>query len=111
MNNMTKILLLITGGLALVYALEGSSDDNKLQGGRGDDLEEEDVDHDELMKGIDVEMEHTDDEDIAEEIALDHLSEDPDYYTKLSTIHKDNPNYLLDEYGDEEEEEDEEDEE
>jgi hypothetical protein len=28
-------------------------------------------------------MEHTDDEEIAREIAMDHLTEDPKYYTKL----------------------------
>ncbi len=37
----------------------------------------------ELDLGMDVELEHTDDEDIAREIALDHLDELPDYYTRL----------------------------
>ena len=36
-----------------------------------------------IEKGIKVEMEHTNDEKIATEIALDHLTEDPQYYTKL----------------------------
>jgi hypothetical protein len=36
-----------------------------------------------LMMGIQTEKEHTGDEAIAKEIALDHLSELPDYYTKL----------------------------
>lgn len=48
------------------------------------------VDIDELMKefqmGIKVEMEHTTDRKVAEEIALDHLVEDPNYYTKLATV-------------------------
>lgn len=39
-----------------------------------------------LNKGIDVEMEHVDDEDKAREIAMDHLSEDPKYYDKLSKM-------------------------
>ena len=34
--------------------------------------------------GIKVEMEHTDDEKIASEIVLDHLAEDPKYYSKLT---------------------------
>ena len=38
---------------------------------------------DQLVKGIGVESEHTSDEKIAREIALDHLAEDPNYYTKL----------------------------
>jgi hypothetical protein len=41
-----------------------------------------------LTKGMDVEMEHTDDPKIAKEIAMDHLFEDPNYYNKLSKIHR-----------------------
>lgn len=37
-----------------------------------------------LKIGISVEMEHTNDRKTAEEIARDHLDEDPDYYTKLN---------------------------
>lgn len=43
-----------------------------------------DVDQEELKKGIEVEKEHTNDPVKAEEIALDHLKEDPKYYSKLS---------------------------
>lgn len=39
-----------------------------------------------LRKGIKVEMEHTTDRAIAKEIALDHISETPDYYDRLATI-------------------------
>jgi len=39
-----------------------------------------------LVKGIKVEMEHSDDMKIAKEIAMDHLAEDPNYYTKLKRI-------------------------
>ena len=39
-----------------------------------------------LDKGIKVELEHTDDEDIAREIAFDHIWEDPEYYDKLEDI-------------------------
>lgn len=41
-----------------------------------------------LNKGIKVEMEHTEDRQVAKEIAMDHLFEDPNYYNKLSRIHK-----------------------
>jgi hypothetical protein len=41
-----------------------------------------------LTKGIKVEMEHTKDRDVAKEIAMDHLFEDPNYYNKLSKIHR-----------------------
>jgi hypothetical protein len=38
----------------------------------------------ELKAGISVEMEHTEDSETAKRIALDHLSEDPEYYEKLA---------------------------
>jgi hypothetical protein len=37
----------------------------------------------ELEMGIKIEMEHTDDKDKAKEIAMDHLWENPSYYSKL----------------------------
>lgn len=40
----------------------------------------------ELQKGIAVEKEHTSNDQLAREIALDHLAELPDYYSKLDTI-------------------------
>lgn len=39
-----------------------------------------------LIKGVNVEMEHTNNKKIAKEIAMDHLYEDPNYYTKLKKI-------------------------
>jgi len=39
-----------------------------------------------LENGITVELEHTNDHSKAEEIAIDHLWENPDYYIKLATI-------------------------
>ena len=39
-----------------------------------------------LDMGVDIEMEHTKDKSKATEIALDHLWEDPSYYTKLKKI-------------------------
>ena len=47
----------------------------------------------EFKKGISVEMEHTTDRDVAKEITLDHLFEDPKYYTKLSSVEKQNEAY------------------
>jgi hypothetical protein len=41
-----------------------------------------------LEKGINVEMEHTKCSKIARKIAMDHLWERPDYYTKLKQIEK-----------------------
>jgi len=45
-----------------------------------------------LTKGINVELEHTTDKEIAKEIAMDHLWEDPIYYDKLSNIENDTIN-------------------
>lgn len=41
---------------------------------------------DQITKGEKVELEHTDDEVLAREIAKDHVYEDPKYYDKLSRI-------------------------
>ena len=39
-----------------------------------------------LKKGIKIEHEHTKDNTTARKIAMDHLFEDPEYYTKLSKV-------------------------
>jgi hypothetical protein len=44
------------------------------------------IDDDELEKGVEVEMEHTDCPLIAKRIALDHLAELSDYYTRLEKM-------------------------
>lgn len=41
-----------------------------------------------LALGIKTEMEHTKHPDVAKEIALDHLGEFPDYYTRLQKAEK-----------------------
>lgn len=41
-----------------------------------------------LERGIEVEKEHTDNEDIAKMIAKDHLNELSDYYTRLTKMEK-----------------------
>ena len=43
---------------------------------------------DQLNAGIKVEMEHTDDEAVAKQIAYDHLKEDPRYYIFLKEMEK-----------------------
>jgi hypothetical protein len=49
----------------------------------GDKHDREKFDPKELMMGIEVELEHTQDVDVAEEIAIDHLAENPRYYSEL----------------------------
>ena len=55
----------------------------KLPGGEGDSTPPDQLDPTQLSTGIQIEMEHTNDVEIAKEIAVDHLTEDPKYYTKL----------------------------
>lgn len=49
-------------------------------------ITEKDVDAKELEMGIVVEYEHTTNKDIAKKIALDHLAEIKDYYTRLAKM-------------------------
>jgi len=58
----------------------------QLAGGLADKRKPEDFDPKALAKGIKVELEHTDDEDLAQEITMDHLTEDPNYYDKLEKV-------------------------
>ena len=51
-------------------------------------ITEADVDPRELAMGIKVELEHTRDYAIAKQIALDHLAEIPDYYTRLQRMER-----------------------
>jgi hypothetical protein len=56
--------------------------EDKITGGKGDKLKPEDVDPKELAVGIEVEYEHdSGDRETAQDIALDHLSENPKYYS------------------------------
>lgn len=54
-----------------------------IPGGLADGLPNDMFPEDELNKGIDVELEHTNNPDMAEEISKDHLMEDGHYYDKL----------------------------
>lgn len=59
---------------------------DKIPGGLADKMSPEDFDQDALEKGTKVELEHTSDREIATEIAMDHLTEDPKYYDKLEEM-------------------------
>ena len=71
---------------------------DRIPGGVADDRSPEDFDEDELMDGQDVEFEHTDDPEIAQEIAMDHIGETgmvgrdgkirSDYYEKLRELER-----------------------
>lgn len=57
-----------------------------IQGGLAKGKSDDDFNQKELRKGTKVEMEHTNDPNIAKEIAKDHLMEDPEYYVKLKKM-------------------------
>jgi hypothetical protein len=59
---------------------------DRLPGGLADRRRPENFDPGELQRGISVEMEHTADPTMAQEIAMDHLAEDPEYYQKLARM-------------------------
>jgi len=72
--------------------------ENKIKGGKSDGMTIEDIakkhkiDVDllkvQLENGIEVEKEHTKNKETAKEIAMDHLFEFPDYYTRLKKMEK-----------------------
>lgn len=59
---------------------------DRIPGGKADKKKPSDFDKKQVEMGIKVEMEHTNDPDTAREIALDHLAEFPDYYTRLKEM-------------------------
>lgn len=68
----------------LIYGEKSHKD--ILPGGLADSATESNFDKQSLNDGMLIELEHTKDLDVAKEIAMDHLTEDPEYYTKLKSI-------------------------
>lgn len=69
-------------------ALKIAKEQDRIPGGKADNCDLTQFDPTALGKGIMVELEHTDDANIALEIAKDHLSEFPDYYNALEEMEK-----------------------
>lgn len=59
-----------------------------LPGGAADGMKPVEFDPAALEEGMQHELEHTTDKDLAREIAMDHLVEDPEYYKKLAVVEK-----------------------
>lgn len=78
------------------FKLMSSFNEEELEGGKADKMSLNDIakKHDiplikiakAFIKGFNVELEHTKDQSQANEIAMDHLYEDPRYYSKLEKI-------------------------
>ena len=66
-----------------VYIME-----EKIKGGLAEGKKSSDFPKDQIDKGIKVELEHTGDKDLAEEIAKDHLEENKQYYNYLAEMEK-----------------------
>lgn len=72
--------------------------EDKIKGGKADKMSVKDIAdkfdvsvekiEKEIEMGIKVELEHTDSKRMAKEIAMDHLTEIPDYYTRLKKMEK-----------------------
>jgi hypothetical protein len=82
-----------------------ASNSDKLKGGKGDDVPYSKMNKKQLELGTKIEMEHTDDPEIAKEIAGDHLAEQVDegkskkeqnYYSLLEKIDPHNENNVND---------------
>ena len=61
---------------------------DRLKGGRADGKPITNYEIKELLEGIRFEREHTDDNLLALEMAMDHLETIPDYYTRLYRMEK-----------------------
>jgi hypothetical protein len=82
----TGMLSTSTGGLE-TYDL-GMDKSDLLPGGLADKNTPNQFDQEQLAIGTQIELEHTNDEAIAREIAMDHLKEDPNYYKVEQSLKK-----------------------
>jgi hypothetical protein len=73
-------------GLGALWWLAQSAPALAANPRRAAGMSPEDFDPEELERGTEHEMEHTDSRAVAERIAMDHLAEDPDYYEKLEAV-------------------------
>lgn len=68
------------------YGIDIAEFKQRLIGGEADDKQVTDYDLDQILMGIKIETEHTNDKFMALEITMDHLQEIPDYYTRLKRM-------------------------
>jgi len=86
--------------LAALYANANESveKNNSIKGGKADKLSIKDIAkkfnvsvekiESQIKKGIEIEKEHTNDKEKATEIAMDHVTEFPDYYDRIEKMEK-----------------------
>lgn len=65
------------------WQIDNNQTSNSMEGGLGDNKKVDGFNFNEVLKGIQIEKEHTDKISQALEITIDHLSEFKDYYTNI----------------------------
>lgn len=80
----------INGKKVVTFRIKNKTGENKMKvkedlipGGKGDNTNQTTLDQNEFKVGIAVEREHTNSDEEATEIATDHLTENPKYYSEL----------------------------
>ena len=93
-NSETELVSANRGKVMNWYKKAKEVEINDIFQGKADKegISEKDVDQNELSMGIKVELEHTKNKDIAKKIALDHLAEMSDYYSKLKKMESQSEN-------------------
>jgi hypothetical protein len=76
------------GAAALAVYFAGQQSVRRHLVGKGKGRRASEFSAKEVRMGIEHELEHTDDPDLAEQIAIDHLAETPDYYTRLQAVER-----------------------
>lgn len=71
---------------AVEAAPSSASPEEKIPGGEASGMAPTDFEPEQLARGTAEETEHTTDPDIAQEIAMDHLAEDPNFYEKPDAV-------------------------
>jgi len=66
--------------------IETKSFKEKIPKGRSSGKDPSSFSEESIQKGIKIELEHTSDRELAQEIAMDHLAEFPDYYEELAKM-------------------------
>lgn len=81
-----KLLAPVIAKAAAADKISRSGQNDLLPGGEADNLPDREFSAPALAEGAKHEHEHTDNDQIAKEIAKDHLQEDPAYYKKVEAI-------------------------
>jgi hypothetical protein len=90
-----KLLAPALNKVATAGTLSRSGQKDLLPGGKADNLPDREFSPAALAEGAKHEHEHTSNDQVAKEIAEDHLHEDPAYYEKIKAIEKTSENVYM----------------